>query len=796
MRVKRLLRLVAAAGLVALVAVGGVTVVTLRGSLPRLDGQVPVAGLSGPVTVSRDDLGCPTVVAATRADLAYATGYLHAQDRFFQMDLMRRVAAGELSALFGPAALPSDRERRLFRLRSRAAAVVASLPSQDRLLIDRYVAGVNAGLEALGVRPFEYVVLGQAPVPWRAEDSFLTGWAMYFSLQGHFNRKLGRAWLRDHATAAQLAFLLPASTRFDAPLDGMAVDEPAAPVPDAAPDWFGRSRAGGIQGRVDEPVPSGNVGSNNWALAGTRSLHGAAIVSNDMHLGLQLPANWYRAVLSWPGEDGVPRRLTGVTLPGLPALIAGSNGYVAWGFTNSYADTIDLILLERDPADARRFRLGEGWAPVTSVVEHIDVKGQAGEDLVIEETPLGPVRRMAGRDYAVHWIGAGADAINLGLMAFEQARDVGRLLDAANRAGLPAQNIVAGDRNGHIGWSIAGSLPGRRWTTAAGFPYPSSDPAPGWRGLRKASDYPRIEDPAGGALWTANSRQIAGSAYDLIGDGGPDLGARTHQIMDDLKELGARSDEKAVYAIALDDRARFLAPWRDRALAVLTDNVVAGHPERAEFRRLLREDWSGRAEPASVGYRLAHDFLSAYYAELFGGLDDALAKDGVGVTLRSITARWPAVAERLADSQPAGWLPNGRANWRQVGVAAVDAAIADLTRDGEVLAKATWGSRNTAHIAHPFTRFAPWLRAVLAAPPDPLPGDVNMPRVAMASFGQSERMVVAPGHEDLGIFNMPGGQSGHPLSPYFLAGYEDWVAGRATPLLPGPERHRLVFVTE
>ena len=774
-----------------LILLGGAAWLFLEASLPHLDGQVRAGGLKAPVVVERDALGVPTITAGDRTDLAYATGYVHAQDRFFQMDLLRRAAAGELAALFGSAALPFDRSHRQHRFRARAEAALAGLPAADRALLDRYVAGVNDGLGALGAWPFEYGVLRSRPEPWRAEDSLLVGWAMYFDLQGNFGRKVGRAWLQARSTPEQLAFLLPRSSRWDAPIDAPAIAEPQPPIPETAPDWYGRP----ARRAVDAGILDTAVGSNNWAVAGGRTQHGSAIVADDMHLAIQLPNTWYRAVLIYRDAEGARRRLVGVTLPGLPALIAGSNGHVAWGFTNSYGDYLDLVELQRDADDAARFRTTGGWAPIQRFDEHIAVKGGAGETMPVFETPLGPVWQVGGKAYAMHWIAHEPGAVNFGLLALERADDLASLQEAANRAGMPAQNIVAGDATGNIGWTIAGPLPDRRWQFAASFPYSSTDAALGWQGRRDPADYPRLVNPPSGQLWTANARQLAGPQYDLLGDGGADLGARALQVRDDLKRLG-RTDEQGVYSISLDDRAVFVAEWRDRALAALTDAALRGHPERAEFRRLLQDGWTDHASVDSVGYRLAHDYMAELYQQLFGSLDETLAKEfGAGASsMRGANSRWAAVLARLDDEKPQGWLPKGKADWQEVELAAVDGVIANLTADGMSLDKASWGARNRARVMHPFARILPMLRFWLAAPADPLPGDNNMPRVAGANFGQSERMVVAPGHEDLGIFNMPGGVSGHPLSPYFLSGHEAWVRGLPTPLLPGPAQHTLTFV--
>lgn len=777
--------------LVVLAALG--IVGYLRASLPQLDGEVKVAGLHGAVRATRDALGIPTIVGGDRLDVAYATGYLHAQDRFFQMDLMRRVAAGELAGLVGKAALDIDRDHRLHRFRARAQATLAMLPPDQRALIGRYVEGVNAGLQALHARPFEYALLRTQPEPWKPEDTLLSIWAMYFDLQGHQQpRKLARGWLAAHSSPDQLRFLLPASSIWDAPLDASAIDAAPAPIPSKAPDWFGLS---GEMKRLADLGARSQVGSNDWGLAGSRSADGSAIVADDMHLGLRLPHIWYRAVLQFPDADGKPRRMVGVTLPGAPLVVVGSNGQVAWGFTNSYGDYLDLVELEHDPADPQRFKLAGGWEKAVAHQETLAVNHGAAETMTVLETSLGPVWQVDGKDYAVHWIAHQPGAVNFEFMHMEQAATLEQAQAVANRAGIPAQNMVAGDAAGHLGWTIAGPLPDRLAQPDAGYPYPVSRLTLGWTTLRAPNDYPRVNDPAGGQLWTANARQLAGSDYAKIGDGGDDLGARARQIRDDLTKLG-KSDERGVYSITQDDRALYMSTWRDRALKALDPASLAGQPLRAQFRRLLEQSWDGHASVNSVGYRLARAYMHALYAELFGGADAILHSFDEEADVDIADGRWPTVVARLLDEHPAGWVPQGKADWHAVELAAIDHVVADLTQGGKSLDSATWGAYNTTRIAHPLARALPPLAPWLSAPAEPLPGDNNMPRVQGANFGASERLVVAPGHEERGILNMPGGQSGHPLSPYFLAGHAAWAKGEPTPLLPGAAVHTLAFTPQ
>lgn len=757
----------------------------LRASLAQLDGERRVDGLSAEVRVERDADGVPVISGASRQDVAYATGFVHGQERFFQMDLLRRTAAGELAELFGPRAVPSDRTHRLHRFRARAEATLARLPANERALLERYAQGVNDGLDALGARPFEYALTGAAPRPWGAPDSLLVVWAMYIDLQGGQQaRELARGWLREHSDAAQLAFLLPEATNFDTTLDQGKALAPG-PLPSQAPAWWGAAPAvPGAPVKLAGLDVTDSVGSNNYALAGSRSSTGAAIVADDMHLGLRLPNIWYRLVLRFPDPNapGGQRRLAGVSLPGAPpSVIVGSNGQVAWAFTNSYADSLDLVELQRDPARRGQVGLPGGWETPREHVESIAVKGAAPERMVVQETSLGPIRTVGERSYAVRWIAHDPAALNMNHLKLESVANVEDALAAAASDGIPAQNFVAGDVHGNIGWTIAGLLPRR------------TDGAPTWNSVLPYADHPRIVNPADGQITTANSRPLMGADYALLGDGGYDLGQRNRQLHEGLLAMGDKVDVRRAFDGALDDRAILVGQWRQRALGVLDAEALDGHPQRAEFKRLLETSWSGRASVESSGYRLARDFMWAVHDLLYGRVNAALKEVDPKASAAAASTRWPAVAARLLDEQPQAWLPAGHASWRDLQLAAVDRAIAALQDAGIPLAEATWGKRNTADIAHPISMAVPALRPWLAAPSEPLAGDAHMPRVAGPNFGQSERLTVSPGREEEGLYNMPGGQSGHPLSPFFLRDHAAWVDAKPTPLLPGPVKHTLRF---
>jgi penicillin amidase len=795
----------------------------LHASLPPLDGARKAAGLQSPVTISRDALGVASITGASRLDVAYATGFAHAQDRFFQMDLLRRVAAGELSEIVGPAALDIDRRHRPHAFRDRAHRLLAALPPDDRALIERYSEGVNDGLASLHTRPFEYWVLRSRPVAWRPEDTVLAVYAMYFDLQEHEARHiLARAALRETVSAKLLPFLLPSQTHWDAPLDAASSPAPTpVSVPVASPPWLTTRYAANRQAPGaatdtatpnapllafldDSPADGSMVGSNGWVVAGERTANGGALLASDMHLSLSLPNIWYRVSLQWHGPDGAAHRITGISLPGVPAVIAGSNGKVAWGFTNSYGRFTDLIALQRDPADPLRYRVpGGGWARSSVRHETIRVKGAPSVDLPIVETQWGPQFVVGKEAYAMRWVAHDPQAVNMNLMRLEQSGSVADAMHVAQTSGLPTQNFMVADAQGHIGWTLAGPLrkrePAAREATLAAFDNMPDDSSSyrSWHDYLPPQAYPARLDPPLGMLWTANNRTLPPAQQALVGDSGSDLGARATQIRDDLLAL-PHANERAMLAVQTDDRAKWIAPWRAIALDALDADALARHPERAAFAHAL-ETWDGRASADAVGYRLVRAFFFSLYDAWFGKLDETLTKampPGMPrFVYRLANSRYEVVMEELATQH--AWVPAGYADWRAFVLDRIDVAIARLPSDVSV-DTARWGDFNRAAIAHPFARLVPaWLpavRAALSAPGDPLPGDVNMPRVQTPGFGASERMVVSPGHEQEGFFEMPGGQSGHPLSPYFLAGHEDWVHGRAMPFEPGPAVHTMRLV--
>ncbi len=762
----------------------------LRASLPELDGEISASGLSDVATIERDAAGIPVITASSRADLAFATGFAHGQDRFFQMDMIRRQAAGELSEVVGSATLGVDKRFRFHRFRARAEAVVAAASDEERKFLNRYADGVNAGLGSLGARPFEYLLLRVDPLPWRPEDSILAVYTMFAMLNDSRARKeVRRGYAHNVLPEEVYAWMYPDGSQWDAPLMGEARVAAAIPSADVI----------SLRNVADEPKETNETGrymlrgSNNWAVSGALTEHGRAIVSNDMHLGLNTPNVYYRARLRVSGNDSLDA--SGVTLPGSPFIIAGSNTQVAWGFTNSYGDYTDAVILQPG-VNKGTYATADGDLAFAVYKEMINIKGSEPVEYEVRETIWGPVLddvQYPDGEIAVSWIAHKPESINLNMLKLETVTSVSEALDVANTMGMPPQNFVTGDADGNIAWTIAGKIP-KKTDFDPLLPADWSKEH-GWIGWVAADDYPRIVNPVGGRIWTANSRVSDGEALRVIGDGGYDLGARAKQIRDSLFAKDSFKPEDML-AIQYDDRALFLTPWRDLLLEFLDDNVVGEDEALLEYRQLL-EDWIPRAAPESIGYRLVRAFRLEVRRRLFHALT-APVREAYGDDVRlRISNQFEAALWALVTQQPTHMLPGTYESWDAFLLSAVRTNIGFFTEnfDGP-LSQRNWGEINTAAIRHPLSGSIPFFGSALNMPADELSGDTDMPKAQGPATGAAERFSVAPGDEANSILHMPTGQSGHPLSKFYDAGHSDWVDGLPSPFLPGDASHTLTLMPD
>ena len=771
--------------------------IVLRESLPVLSGDIEVAGLEASVKIDRDDMGVPVITGQNREDVAYATGYLHAQERFFQLDLNRRNSAGEISELVGEAALEHDQRMRKHRFRRVARDIVEAMAVEKRKLLEAYTAGVNEGLADLGTKPFEYFLLGTSPVAWRPEDTFLTVFSMYLDLNDH-KAALDdvKGYLSRVTSEDVIDFLSPLRTRWDAPLRESDLPRPKLPGKEKVNlRALDEEHFAGLSGSIQEDML---IGSNNWAVSGQLTRHGGAIVENDMHLKHSVPTIWYRVQIRYPhpARQGEIVSVTGLTLPGAPLIVVGSNGRVAWGFTNSSGDWVDLVELETSDQD--HYLTPQGRESFTRWIETIAVNGQGAVEVEYQATRWGPVveSRYDPTKYALRWTAHDPEATNFNLAELETVTNVYEAMEVANRSGIPPQNFTTGDSQGNIAWTIAGRIPTRSGLDST-FPLPWQAAESNWKDWLTVGEYPRVVNPETNRIWTANARIAGGEDLLEIGNGGYALGPRQQQICDALMQLEA-ADEQALLNLALDHRGIYMGNWRRLILDTLTKQARDSQPDRQLFYDLV-QNWSGKAAVDDAGYRLVREYqdaiklkvlqsLGRYFLSLSSDVRDEV-DDGYLQNLHHETEMiWC-----LLDQRPTNWLNPKYDSWDELLLETVDEVIAQLG-GVDALKGATWGQRNRADIRHPLSKAIPVIGKLLDMQAVPLEGDSWMPRAQRPSDGVSERMIVSPGYEEEGIFHMPGGQSGHPLSHFYKAGYMDWVEGQPTPFLPGKARHSLTLI--
>ena len=790
---------------VLMVVVLGLVWGTLSASLPTLDGKLEVAGLERPVEVERDPLGVPTIRGQNRKDIAYATGFVHAQDRFFQMDILRRRASGDLSELFGPAALPADREARLHRFLARSESEFRALGKDERDLFQAYADGANSGLRQLKAKPFEYYFLGAEPRRWAPQDCILVIYAMALDLQdepGHVQLALDA--LKRALPQKVFEFFAPRFSSWDTPLDGSESSSPP-PVPNEDDFNVRTAKNGSPEGRGEDfgilkPdllkgdlfEPGSAIGSNCWVLAAPKTRGGLPILANDPHLTLRVPNIWYRIAYSWSLSASEPAKyVCGVSIPGTPPIVIGSNGHVVWGLTFSYIDADDVVLVETKKDDPNLYRTPQGWRPFENCSESIRIRGRDPEIFKFQTTVWGPIigKTPDGSLQALHQIIDQNGTINLNRMHLETARTAKEALEIAKISGIPNLNFLVADSSGMIGWTIMGPIP-RRIGFDGRLPVSWSDGSCRWDGWYAPDEYPECCGADVDSIWNANNRMVGGTEFWKLGDGGYDKGARARQIRDDLRELRSATP-KDMLNIQLDDRAVFLERWHSQLLSTLSKPGALSNPERIEFQRRLA-DWSGRANVESIAYRLVREYREEVAGRVFEPISAAVRNIYPGFSYDFLKFEDPLWS--IIESQPLNLLDRKYENWNALFLSAVDSVIQKIKAQQDGYTRYTVGEKNATRIQHPLGAAIPALRPWLNMPVDQLPGDrFDMPRIQGPTFGSSFRMAVSPGMEREGYLIMPCGESGNPLSPHYRDCHQDWVRSTPTPFLPGIAMHKILL---
>lgn len=746
--------------------------------LPVTSGSLHVRGPNRPLTIRRDAYGVPHIEAQTDADAWFGLGFCEAQDRAFQLELRMRTARGTLSEMIGDQTISLDRLARRIGFREAALRQLPVLAPEVRSQIDAFVAGINAAQEAgLRSRPHEFVLLRAKPTPWDAADVLAAGKLMSFLLIGNWDVELARLKILLSDGEQALRDLDPfysAAHPVSSPpgeIAGLAVDRLSSDIE----EFTSFTGLGG--------------GSNNWAVAGSRTRSGRPILANDPHLDPVLPPHWYLAHLSTPHWQ-----VAGAALIGAPAIGAGHNGFCAWGITAGLTDTVDLFVEEVAP-DGRGVRRGAGYEHCDIRREVIEVKG--GEPVVedVLVTPRGPVISPS--------FGEGLPVLSMravwldprpvrGFLTAYKARSFEAFRREFEQWPVLPQNIAYADTEGHIAWQLVGEVPRRRkgWGT---LPLAAADPATGWHeDTVPFEQMPNAIDPATGYVATANNKPVPdGTPGPFLGVDWLD-GYRVGRIFEALAER-RDWDVASTQKLQLDVVSM---PWRQIRDIVLS---LPGDTEEARFGLTLLGAWNGIVSADSAAASVYEGFIGEMWRRIAANRAPRSADYALGrgftdlLTGTTFAGGRVSTLIRRIEEQPDGWFRSG---WPDEMADALASVVRHLRREHGIEPSGWhWGALRRLTLQHPIGRI-PALAPVFNRGPYPFAGDGNTVSQAASSNRRfatnpgaiaSLRMVVDVGDWDASRFSMPGGQSGNPMSPHYDDQVPLWLAGDGIAIAWSPE---------
>jgi penicillin amidase len=758
-----------------------------RSALPQLDGALKVAGLSGRVTVIRDEHGVPTIDAGSLDDLFFAQGFVTAQDRLWQMDMMRRFAAGEISELLGDEFLAHDREQRILGIRVAARKALEVSSAQDRAHFEAYARGVNAYIESHHDRlPIEFRILRYSPRPWAPEDSTLIASQMVEDLNHYpYRDALDREKILAKLGPELTADLYVNTSWHDRPptvaRPGITT-KPDKDIDDEDPPR--RLPVGSVAERTTRrefenfafAMPSDTddrmvIGSNNWVVSGAHTVSGKPLLSNDMHLGHQMPNLWYEAHLRCGNFDA-----GGVTLPGLPYVIVGHNQRIAWGFTNVGPTVEDVYVETFNPAG--EYLTPQGWKTPEHRSEVIHIKGRADVVVDVTLTRHGPIitELVPGevRKLALRWTlydGTHDPFFDVDLAQnWEQFRSAFSAFDA------PGQNVVFADVDGNIGYQATGKIP-LRATGDGSLPENGSDDAHEWTGYIPFDKLPSVYNPASGIIATANGRVTPdGYPYSIsTGWEAPWRTARIYRVLESGKKFSA-ADMLALQMDIYSDADRFFA----ERFVYSVDHARKASPRAQQAAEILR-GWDGRmtADSAapSIAYRARAELVRLLLEPKLGAAAADPKQVEAALSWKSYSWGMGSVwLENIVHHQPQSWLPQGYGSYDELLAAAVEAAIngSDASKD---LAAWNWGTFRPVEIQHPILGRVPVLERWTGPGVQPQSGSGYTVKAVSRSHGPSERLTVDLSDLDQTTLNVVTGEAGNFLSPYYMDQWKAWYEG-------------------
>jgi len=744
----------------------------LNASVPNLDGTYPLAGLGAQAEVLRDANGIPLIVAQSDTDAYAALGFIHAQDRLWQMELQRRTAKGQLAAIAGEDAFRSDRFMRTLDVAGRAERQFARLAPDVRAAFQAYADGVNSWLGVPGQRlPPEFALAGFEPEPWAASDGLLWGGLMAIHLSGSWRAQYQRMRLANRL----------APERIDELLEELGPDggQQAASVPKAVAPPATLARL--AENALPPPPADSQSGSNAWVLGGSLTRSGKPLLANDPHLEFGAPILWYLARIETPGLS-----LAGATVPGVPFHILGHNGNVAWGLTAAEADLQDLYL---EPLRPGGYQTPTGVRPFITRSETIAVRDRPPVTIEVRSTRHGPVLSdiLGGppaTDYALAMAAtfmADDDLTPEAIYRLNRAATVPAAIQAMKSLHAPAQNVFLADRQGAIAQLLAGRVPDRGPAPRPAGPFNGADSAFDWRGWIPFDDMPRAVDPAGGRLGNANERPALPGIERVNGRWGANY--RAPRLNSLLADLGpGEADAAAMAAMQMDS-----VSLDARELVPLLLDAAGPWPERQAILDPLRQ-WDGAMDRARMEPLVYMAWLRA--------LNRAIYQDDVGPLFTEMWSHRPRFVARVLSGAQA-WCDDittpAVEDCRTVARQALDDAVADLERRfGPRTAEWRWGKAHLAVFDHPMLRGIPLLGG-LAGPRienDGGPETLNRGAVRLGDDDAPFANVHGPGFRavydladlDASRFIIATGQAGNPLSPHYQNLMERWRNGAAVSL--------------
>ncbi len=744
--------------------------ITHRGLTP-VSGTVRVDGLSAPATIRRDGRGIPYIDAAGVSDVYFAQGFACAQDRLWQMDLLRRDASGELSELVGAVAFDRDAKHRRLGFRLVCERALATLDAAPRAALDRYCDGVNAYVAMhRDELPVEFTLLRYEPRPWTPVDSLVIGKLMAETLGSTYERDLMRASFSD-LDPQIYADLFVSHSRDDVPFVGTDSETAPAQVSSEASGTSSKR----ISYQPESPGDEILAGSNNWVVAGSRTQSGKPLLANDPHLALALPPIWYAAHLK--AADGA-LDVAGVTFPGVPGIVIGHNASIAWGVTNFGPDVQDLYAEQFDES-GRRYRAGDTWLDADVRTEHIRVrKGSLTTEcddrsVDVVTTRHGPViKDDTGVRFALRWTALDPVSELTAFYMLNRARSWGEFQDALRTYPGPMQNFVFADTSGDIGYTAAGNVPIRR-TGSGDTPYDGATGDGDWLGFIPFDRLPRAYNPSTGFIATANNR--------IVGDSIPEFYTkewispyRANRITS-LLEAGQRLGPDDMNAIQNDTYSHPDFEFARVAQEMAAARIAAGDASAADWTELSArlQGFDGRLDADSTA--------AAVVSLTRHTFDDRVLKAKLGDRMADYA--WfsrETLYTNLIEDRPAAWLPPDAPSWEQVVLDAYRETRTSLTdRFGANSDGWRYGLLNSFLLAHPLGRNGgPGSLFNLA--PFEIGGGPNAIKAigVLKGWGPSMRLVVDLGDLDATTLVLPAGESGQPASPHYTDETDDWRIGR------------------